>query len=77
MRNENICYDLSNPSIAILKMARDYLGTDLLMFGSDYPFTDQDVLLDMIENSGFSADERDGIYWKNAEKLFGKLLAEE
>ena len=74
MLNENIWYDLSNPSIPVLNMARQYLGTERLMFGSDYPFTDQDVLLDMLGESGFSADELEGIFWKNAEKLFGKLL---
>jgi len=74
MRNDNIWYDLSNPSIPVLNMAREYLRTDHLMFGSDYPFTDQDVLLDIVQKSGFSADELEGIYWKNAEKLFGKLL---
>lgn len=74
MRNDNIWYDLSNPSVPVLNMAREYLGTDHLMFGSDYPFTDQDVLLDMLGKSGFSADELEGVFWKNAEKLFGKLI---
>ncbi|HAL74131.1 MAG TPA: hypothetical protein DCM45_03435, partial [Clostridiales bacterium] len=28
MRHENIWYDLSNPSVPVLKMAREYLGTE-------------------------------------------------
>lgn len=74
MRNENIWYDLANPSVPVIRMAREYLGTDRLMFGSDFPFTDQDVLLDMLQKCGFSDAELEGIFWKNAERLFGKLL---
>jgi aminocarboxymuconate-semialdehyde decarboxylase len=74
MRSENVWYDLANPSIPVLNMAREYLGTERLMFGSDYPFTDQDVLLDMLGKSHFTANELEGVFWKNAEALFGKLL---
>jgi hypothetical protein len=28
----------------------------------------------MIQESGFTAGELEGIYWRNAERLFGKLL---
>jgi len=74
MRNPNLWYDVSNPSVAVLRMAREYLGADRLMFGSDYPFTDQEDLLGMIRESGFTEDELEGIYGRNAERLFGKLL---
>ncbi len=33
------------------KMAREYLGADRLMFGADYPFVDQDVLLDILQKA--------------------------
>jgi predicted TIM-barrel fold metal-dependent hydrolase len=56
------------------KMAREYLGADRLMFGADYPFVDQDVLLDILQKSNYSDAELDGIFWKNAERLFGPLL---
>ena len=55
-------------------MAREYLGADRLMFGADYPFVDQDVLLDILQKSNYSDAELDGIFWKNAERLFGPLL---
>jgi len=74
MRNPNLWYDVSNPSVAVLRMAREYLGADRLMFGSDYPFTDQEDLSAMIRDSGFTQDELEGIYRRNAERLFGKLL---
>lgn len=70
----NIWYDLCNPSVPVLKMAREYLGTDRLMFGADYPFVDQDVLLDKLQKIGCSAAELDGIFRGNAERLFGPLL---
>jgi predicted TIM-barrel fold metal-dependent hydrolase len=74
LRNPNLWFDVSNPSVAVLKTAREYLGADRLMFGSDYPFTDQEDLMGMIQESGFTAGELEGIYWRNAERLFGKLL---
>lgn len=74
LHNPNLWFDVSNPSVAVLKTAREYLGADRLLFGSDYPFTDQTDLMEMIRDSGFTADELVGIEWRNAERLFGKLL---
>jgi predicted TIM-barrel fold metal-dependent hydrolase len=72
--NENIWFDISNPSIHVLKMAREYLGANQMMFGSDFPYVEQDVLIGLLQQSGFTESELEGIYWKNAEKLFGKIL---
>ena len=74
LHNPNLWFDVSNPSVVVLKTAREYLGADRLLFGSDYPFTDQTDLMEMIRDSGFTADELEGIEWRNAERLFGKLL---
>lgn len=74
LKSNNIWYDISNPSIAVLKMIKDYAGTDRLMFGSDYPSVEHQYLLDLIGQVGFSESELENIKWRNAEKLYGPLL---
>ncbi len=73
LRSGNIWFDVSNPSIPVLKMAREYLGPERMMFGSDYPFVEQDYLQGLLRQAGYTPDELDGIFHRNAEKLFGQL----
>ena len=46
-------------------------GVDKVLFGSDFPVFCTDTYYDMIEKLPFSEDEKEGIYYKNAERLLG------
>lgn len=73
LKDGNIWFDVSNPSVFVLNMIRTYVGAEHLMFGSDYPFVDQTDLLELLGQADFTADEIEGIHWRNAERLFGPL----
>ena len=68
LRSDNIWYDISNPSVAVLKMIKDYAGTERLMFGSDYPSVEHQYLIDLIGQIGFSKSELENIKWKKRGK---------
>lgn len=69
MRNGNIYFDTSNVSEHVLGYARGYLGSDKLMYGSDYPFVEPDVLSDLVEKV-FPKEELEGIFWKTANEVY-------
>jgi predicted TIM-barrel fold metal-dependent hydrolase len=47
------------------------LGVDRVLFGSDYPFATLREASDFVEGAALSADERDRICHRNAERLLG------
>ena len=60
-----------------LKCTADLAGTDHMLFGTDCPYTNDfrsKDTIEGIENSGFSSDEKEKIYHKNAVRLFPRLL---
>lgn len=69
LKNGNIWCDLSNPSVDVLSYARKYLSADKLMLGSDYPFVEQDHIIDLL-SSVFPAEEHEKIFWKNANEVY-------
>ena len=69
LQKGNIYYDTSNVSANVLGYAKNYLGTDKLMFGSDYPFVEPDVLSDLIETV-FDKEEQESIFWKKANEIY-------
>ena len=44
-------YSHSGLCWSTIKNGAEYLGADRLMFGADYPFVDQDVLLDILQKA--------------------------
>lgn len=52
-----------------LRCAIDALGTDRVLFATDYPFEDMDVACDFIEQAAITDEERRLITHENAEKL--------
>ena len=70
LKTGNIWCDLSNPSVDVLSYARQYLSADKLMLGSDYPFVEQDYIVDLL-SSVFPAEEHEKIFWKNANEVYG------
>lgn len=75
LRQGNIWYDLANASYRVLENALGYFAGDKLLFASDYPFIDPGLIVDLIEALGCSKEEKEQIYWKNANALFDIQLS--
>lgn len=69
-----VWFDLANPSPHVLNYFKSYLGLERAMYGSDYPFCDQDFLTKMMESLDFTHEEMEGINWRNANRLFDLKL---
>ena len=72
---ENVWYDTSSalwamtPSYADGVISR--IGTERLMFGTDYPVKNTDEEVRNILALDLSDDEREDIFWNNAARFFG------
>ncbi len=67
-------YDTAIGNPDALKFLLSFLGSsDRILFGTDHPYVDsaESKTVAYIEKSGLGKQERDKIYFKNAEKLFG------
>lgn len=69
-------YDLTlNNADVNYRFLKDFVGVDHLLFGSDYPPCNESLLADdlrtMKATQVFSENEKEQIYHKNAEQLFG------
>jgi predicted TIM-barrel fold metal-dependent hydrolase len=53
-----------------IRYARDFAGADKLLYGSDHPWVDPQLVAARIDEQGFSAAERAKIYAQNAQALF-------
>jgi len=54
-----------------LKLAIELLGTDRVCFGSDYPFGDQEQILNLVLAAGLPDEVVSAVCGKNAAALFG------
>ena len=52
-------------------LAHSYLGADRILFGCDYPFWGIDEGFDSVQRLPISTEDKDKIFFRNAEKLFG------
>ncbi|MGC8516754.1 MAG: amidohydrolase family protein [Candidatus Acidifodinimicrobium sp.] len=67
---ENAYVDTSIVSSTfIIKRRVDEVGSDRILFGSDYPFSDQEIELLKIKKADISETERENILYKNADRL--------
>jgi len=60
-----------------LRCTVDLAGIDRMLFGTDFPYTNDfraKETIENIENYGFSKGEKEKLYFKNAAILFPKLL---
>lgn len=60
-----------------LQCTVDLAGIDRMLFGTDFPYTNdfrEKETIQSIENYGFSKEEKEKVYFKNAAALFPKLL---
>ncbi|MCL2493235.1 MAG: amidohydrolase family protein [Clostridiales bacterium] len=58
-----------NMSAAAFRCTRDVLGIEKIIFGSDYPYEGIDAMTDFVKNLELTEEERELLFFKNAEKL--------
>lgn len=58
-----------NMSPEAFQCAKDVLGMDRILFGSDHPFENATDMIKFADNLSITDDEREMLYYKNAEKL--------
>jgi len=63
-----------NMSPAAFRCTKDVLGIEKIMFGSDYPMEDLDAMIAYVRGLEMTDEEREMVFFKNAEKLMGKTL---
>lgn len=63
-----------NPSIPAFECSRAALGMDNIMLGTDHPYESMTESLEFLETCPMSREDREKLYYKNAEKLLGIKL---
>ncbi len=66
--------DTVTPIGLAIRYARDFAGPDKLLFGSDHPWVDPQLIIAQLEGQNFPRAELSKIYRTNAEALFGIRL---
>ncbi len=67
---QRVYLDMVSPSPLALKFVYDFAGPDRLLFGSDHPWVDIKIFLELIETMEIPKVDKDKILGLNAEKLF-------
>ena len=84
MRNSNVYFDVVGTNTEHLRIAIDAIGSDRIMFGSDWSATWrylQDpadlytIRKRVLDNANLTEDERENIMWRTANKVFKLGLA--
>jgi len=65
-----VWFDTVNPIGLAIKYARDFAGPDKLLYSSDHPWVDPQLIIDQIESQNFPAAELKKLYSGNARALF-------
>jgi aminocarboxymuconate-semialdehyde decarboxylase len=63
--------DTVSPHMPGIRFAIEYFGADHVMYGSDYPCWNPATALQLFEEIGLSAQDRDKILWGNARRVLG------
>jgi len=63
-----------NMSLPAFECAKEVLGTDQILFASDYPFESLDAMMHFLHGIPLSEDDYKKMYYKNAEKYLGISL---
>lgn len=53
-----------------IRFAHDFAGPDKLLYSSDHPWVDPQIIIDQVESQNFSTTDRAKLYAQNARKLF-------
>lgn len=67
---EQVWYDVVSPLPLAVKFMHDFAGPDRLLFSSDHPWVEPDVIVDTVREAGLSAEAEQKIFSLNARKLF-------
>ncbi len=67
---QRVYLDMVSPSPLALRFAYDFAGPDRLLFGSDHPWVDIKIFLELIEAMEIPREDKDKILGLNAERLF-------
>ena len=79
MRNENVYFDVVGTNSEHLRHAIDHIGSERILFGSDWsatwscvrePAPLYDIRKKVIDDANCSDEERKNILWRNAARLF-------
>jgi predicted TIM-barrel fold metal-dependent hydrolase len=67
---KRIYLDTVSPSALAIKYAYDFSGVDHLLFGTDHPWINTQLYVDLIEGLDIPEEEKSMIFAENAKKLF-------
>jgi len=67
---KRIHLDTVSPSALAIKYAYDFSGVDHLLFGTDHPWINTQLYIDLIEGLDIPEGEKSMIFSENAKKLF-------
>jgi predicted TIM-barrel fold metal-dependent hydrolase len=67
---DRVYLDAVSPSALAIRFAYDFAGADRMLFGSDHPWVDIGLFVELIEGLDISAEERERIWSGNARELF-------
>ena len=68
---KRVYLDVVSPWPPALKLAYEFAGSDRLLFASDHPWVEIDVLSRLVEDMDIPAEDKDAIFGRNACALFG------
>ena len=63
--------DIVSPSAQALQYAYEFSGADRLLFGTDHPWVDPQIFVELVEGMEISDSDRAKIFGGNASVLFG------
>lgn len=64
----------ANMEYDILKKAVNVLGSERILFGSDWPYKPTNIEVEKLYHLGLTESELEGVFYKNAELIWGKEL---
>jgi len=67
---QRIYLDTVSTSALALRYACEFVGPDRLLFGSDHPWMDISLFVELINQMDIPAEEKDKIFGLNAQRLF-------
>jgi predicted TIM-barrel fold metal-dependent hydrolase len=67
---EQVYFDIVSPSSQALRFVYDFSGADRLVFGTDHPWVDPRVFLDLVSAMDITREEKSRILGGNARDLF-------
>jgi predicted TIM-barrel fold metal-dependent hydrolase len=67
---KSIWLDVVSPLPLAVKFGHDFIGADRLLYSSDHPWVEPQLIIDTVKAAGLSAGAQEKIFSANARKLF-------